>query len=367
MIRRLVCLTLAAAAAAVVPSAASAGQYSVTACFDSINRSWEPNRSNGSADAFIECPGGVSVNGRLTGGMVARNTGGAASAPGYSSAKVFFDAPPGARIVRVTGEINQTSTSGWQAGIRDETLGRWLWCGTGCQSTFGLWAPFDIGGLSTGRVAALVICGRTTCPRDALHALAALRNVTVVVAEDSAPSVSIAGGSLAQRGWRRSWQDVVVGASDGVGIRSTSVLIDGQTKRSAERACDATRAVPCPNGGNSFQIQTAEFADGLHTLAAAAVDSAGNRSQVTRRIGVDNTSPNRPIDLGVDGGMGWRATNSFRLRWTNPRESAAPIAGASVELCPIGPVAPGVTCTTSTPSGPGLSSAAGIRVPGPGQ
>ncbi|MEA2132201.1 MAG: hypothetical protein QOC68_110, partial [Solirubrobacteraceae bacterium] len=140
MIRRLAlvaaCLTLAVIATASLAPAALAGQYTVTACFDTINHSWQPYASNGAVTSYIDCPGGVSVNGRLTEGMVARNTGGPASAPAYSNAKVYFDAPAGARIVRVTGEINQTSTGGWEAGIRDEGMGRWLWCGSGCQSTF---------------------------------------------------------------------------------------------------------------------------------------------------------------------------------------------------------------------------------------
>ena len=322
MIRRLVCLMLAAAAtASMVPSAAHAGQYTVGACFSSINNSWQGARSNGFADAFVECPGGVSVNGRLTQGMGARNTGGAAWAPGYSHAKLFFDAPPGARIVRIAGEINPSSTGGWQAGIRDETLGRWLWCGTGCLSTFGLWTGFDIGGLSTSRVSALVICGRASCPRDALYGLAALRGVNVVLAEDIAPAVSIAGGSLAAGGWRSGWQDLVVAAHDGVGVRRTSVIVDGHVKGNIEHPCDATRTVPCPSGGDAFQIQTREVADGHHTLVAQAVDSAGNASEVSRRIAVDNHAPGGPMALGVDGGSGWRATNLFRLRWTNPPQT----------------------------------------------
>ncbi len=66
-------------------------------------------------------------------------------------------------------------------------------------------------------------------------------------------------------------------------------------------------------------------------------------------------------------GTGWKAANSFRLRWANPRQTAAPVAGASIALCPLPPVAPGANCATATRAGTGVSSAAGIRVPGPGQ
>jgi hypothetical protein len=362
-------LCCAAVAAAVLPSAAHAGQYTVTSCFgDGVNNSWQPFHGNGHVDAYSDCPGGVSVNGRQTAGMVARNTYGSAAAPGLTMAEVFFDAPAGGRIVRVTGEINQTSTNGWQAGIHDDGAGQWRWCGTSCLSTFGGWYGFDIGGLSTNRVSAYVICGRQSCARDGLYGLAALRNVSVVVSEDSPPSVAIASGPLASGGWQRGVQEVGVAASDGVGIRRTTVLVDGVPRRGAERGCNPTRTVPCPNGTDSFPIPTTELSDGPHTLTAEAVDSAGNEAQTTRRIAVDNTAPLSPSALAVAGATGWRGKNSFQLRWSNPRQSAAPIAAASIVLCPLAHTTSDlIGCVTPSRTSAGLQSATGVRVPGPGQ
>ena len=368
MIRRLGAIMACLAVAAVtLPATARAGQYTVTACHaDGVNNSWQSSRTNAYADAYIDCPGGVSINGRLTGGMIARNTGGPGTAPRYSAASVFFDAPAGARIVRVTGQVNQNSTGGWTAGIRDMTIGRWLWCGTGCLSTFGIWPNIDIGGLSTGRIAAVVLCDVSTCARDGVHALAALRNVNVVVGEDSPPSLAFGGGSLVAGSWRRGVQDVAVYASDGIGVRRTDILADGAVWQRSNRMCDVTRAVPCPNGVDSFRVQTRDLSDGFHLVKAVAVDSAGNPAEVARRIAIDNTAPVRPSALSVDGGTGWRSANSFRLRWANPRESAAPIAGASIS-CPAVNPAPQLRCTTTTRPGSGLNSVDGIRVPGPGQ
>ncbi len=199
MIRRLAaataCLILCALAMA---SPAPAGTFTVRACHsDGINNSWQTFRSNGFADAYIQCPGGAIIGGRVNEGMVARNTGGSGNAPFFSHARVFFDAPPGARIVRVTGQIKQNSTGGWWAGIHDETMNRWAWCGPGCLSTYGNWVGFDVG-LSTNRVAALTMCVQSGgCARDGLHGFAAIRDVNVVVADDNAPSVAIKAG--------RSW------------------------------------------------------------------------------------------------------------------------------------------------------------------
>jgi hypothetical protein len=369
MIRRLaavsVCLTVATVA---VPASARAGIFTVRACHsDGVNNSWQTYRSNGYADAYIQCPGGAIINGHVNDGMIARNTGGPGTAPWFSNASVYFDAPPGARVVRVTGQIKHNGTGGWLAGIHDETMNRWVWCGPGCLSTFGNWVGFDVG-LSTSRLAALVICAQPACARDTLHAVAAIRDVDVVVADDNAPNVAIKGGSLVAGGWRRGVQDVVVEAGDAVGIRRVTIHIDGHPNANVDRACDATRAVQCPNGSDSFLVQTSELSDGAHALASEAIDSAGNHSQVGRRVLVDNTAPSRPFALSADAGGGWKAANSFTLRWSNPRESAAPIAGATIALCPIAHVAPDVGgCATTTRSGTGLTSVSGIRVPGPGQ
>ena len=370
MIRRLgavmACLIVAAVA---LPSPAHPGTFTVRACHsDGINNSWQTFRSNGHADAYIQCPGGAIINGHVNEGMIARNTGGPGSAPYFSHARTFFDAPPGARIVRVTGQINQNSTGGWWAGIHDETMNQWVWCGPNCLSTYGNWVGFDVG-LSTSRVAALVMCVRSSgCARDGLHAIAAIRDVNVVIADDNAPSVAIRGGSLVAGGWRRGVQDVTVDASDWVGIKSALVRVDGLVRGTAEHSCELTRAAPCPNGTDTFAVRTGELADGSHTVTAEAVDSAGNSAQLSRRIAVDNTAPIRPTSLSIDGGAAWRSSSSFKLRWNNPPQSVAPIAGASIAVCPIAHTAPDrVGCTTTTRSGVRLQSIDGVRVPAPGQ
>jgi hypothetical protein len=206
------------------------------------------------------------------------------------------------------------------------------------------------------------------CSRDGLHALAAIRDVNVVIADDNAPSVAIRGGSLVAGGWRRGVQDVAVDASDGVGVKRAQVLVDGLVRGTAEHSCDATRAVPCPNGSDTFAVKTSELADGSHIVTAEGLDSAGNLAHVSRRIAVDNTAPIRPSSLSIEGGAAWRSSNSFKLRWNNPRQTAAPIAGASIALCPITHTMPDVVgCTTTTRSGAGLQAIDGVRVPAPGQ
>jgi hypothetical protein len=154
VIRRLPALTLVTAIAALgSAAAASAGTYTVRACHsDGINNSWSTYRSNGFADAYIQCAGGT-----INEGMVARNTGGPGLAPAFSNAQVYFDAPAGTRIVGVAGQARLQSDGGWDAGIRDVTMNRWVWCGNTCLSDFGQTLWFNIGGLGedSDRVGAL--------------------------------------------------------------------------------------------------------------------------------------------------------------------------------------------------------------------
>ena len=365
MIRRCsMWLCCAAVVAAALPSGASAGTYEVRACFgDSANNSWVGWRSNGFADAYAQCPS--TVNGVATEGMVARNTGGPGTAPHFSHARLTFEAPHGAQVIQVRGLTKQNSTGGWEAGLHDEVANRWAMC---C-STLGTWQPFTVQ-LSTTKVAALAMCVRQpSCSRDRLHGVVGLRDVTVTVADDTPPSIAISGGPLVAGGWRRQVQAVTTNASDNVGIRRVRVLVDGRARGGVQHSCDPTRTLQCANGADTFSVDTRPLSDGSHVLTAEATDSAGNHMEATRRVAVDNTAPSRPSALSVDGGSGWRTANAFRLRWANPRQPAvAPIAGASIVLCPIGLVAPGIKCINlARRTGAGLSSANGIRVPGPGQ
>jgi hypothetical protein len=246
----------AIAAAALLPSAASAGQYTVTACTtNGVNNSWETFRTNDFAAAYVECPGGVVVNGHMNQGMVAHSTVGPGLAPYFSHARVFFDAPPGAKVIRVNGEINQSSGSGgWLAGVYDETGNKWASC-TLC-GTNGSWVRFGTQ-LSAGRVSALAMCAQDSgCARDRMYAYVAIRNVEVVVSESSAPNIAIRSGNLVAAGWRAGTQNVVVDAADPVGIRRVRLLVDGLVRGGIQHACDATRAVQCANGADTFSVDT---------------------------------------------------------------------------------------------------------------
>ena len=345
-------------------SSAQAGTYEVRACHDTVNNSWASYRSDASSDAYAQCPGGFSGGD----GLIARNTGGAANAPIYSQAMMYFDAPPGAAVVRVRGNFKMKAVGGWHAGIHDMSSRRWVLCGSTCTDTLGAWFPFDIGGLGTSRIAALVVCA-SSCRRDALHGFMAMSHVTVTLEENGAPGVAIAGGSVVQGGWRRGLQDVLVEAWDFIGTRRTEVSVDGGSPTSRFNACDDTRAVPCPNGTYTHLVNTRILEDGAHDFRVTAVDSAENRASRDTTIYVDNTGPSSPRALATARGGAWQARNEFTLRWDNPPQSAAPIAGATLAVCPVGQpdLELGGCPTVTRYSGRDLDQIHNIEVPRPGQ
>jgi hypothetical protein len=348
---------------------AHAGVYEVRACHsDGVNNSWWTYASNGFATAYVQCPGGVLIGGHMNEGMIARNTGGPGQAPSFSHAMVQFQSPPGARVVRVRGQIMHNGTGGWQSGMHDRELNRWIWCGPTCLSSFGWWLNFDVGGLSTTRIAALTVCGASACARDGLHGVAAIKDVTVSIADEGAPSVALKGGSLLGGGWRRGTHDVVVEAWDHVGIRRKEVHVDGTLKAARESACDDTLPVPCPNGTDSMSIDTAQLSDGRHTITAQAIDAANNVAATHAELSVDNTPPARPQGLAIERGAGWQARNSYALAWTNPPQNGtAPIAGIEYALCPhTNRPDDFAGCAQGARSGNGITRIEDLTVPGTG-
>jgi hypothetical protein len=358
LIRLVVGCALGATLLVSAPATARAGTYTVTACqIDWVNNSWAGHRSNEHVEAFTSCFGE---------GLSARNAGGYLNAPA-SRGMVYFDAPSGARILRISGEAKQHSTGGWLAGIRDEGLGRWLWCGPGCLSTFGTWAGFDIGNLSTGRVAAVVECSWSCKRENAVQGLIAIRNVSVVVYDDNPPSVGVAGGSAVSGGWKRGVQSLDVAASDAVGVKRVEVFLDGTRVWRAPYVCNYSLPSPCPNGVDTLELNTSWVQDGRRDLTVRATDAADNVAETRREITIDNTAPLAPHDLQSDAGEGWRSHNRFDVAWDNPpQHGMSPIVGADYRICPAANnPASDTGCVRGARTAPGLRAMT-LEAPGPG-
>jgi hypothetical protein len=95
-----------------------------------------------------------------------------------------------------------------------------------------------------------------------------------------------------------------------------------------------------------------------------ATDAAGTAATATKTVRVDNSAPDAPIGLSVDGGDAWRKANHFDVRWSNPPQTAAPIVGAEWRMCREDSA---TTCVTGSQAASGDDgSLAGLKVPSAG-
>ncbi len=228
--------------------AAHAGAYHVRSCFpDGIAGIWQRSRTTDLADAYVECPEGTNNNH----GLYARNVLSSKPAPGFGSAQLVVNSPPGTYIDDIQFEANIAKSRNWQAGLWDAQNHRWLWCGIACGTSF-IWSSQRVGGFATNSLELKLICGASQCPSDGqLVAFLALRNVTLRLQDVWAPKVAIVGGSLASGGWKRGVQTVGVAGSDNTGVRSLRALVDGGRARRADVGCDDHLSRPCPDSAQS--------------------------------------------------------------------------------------------------------------------
>ena len=360
------------ALAALVPSAARAGTYEVRACdaANGVNNSWAAESNNGQLTAYNECPSG----GNKSRGMVARTTVGGSGVPPGSWARLIFHAPGGTTIVGVRAGYRyyRGGYTGYEAALSDGTQVL-----AGCSSfqapcdssSSDQWIPVQ----NRGVIYSNVFCARTPCPTSStgdpnngyVQATANLFSAVVTLQDDSPPSIGSFGGDLWGGGWKRGTRSVSLDASDNSGISRTRALIDGQLAGDAAKPCDNTRTVPCPQGGELFSLNTvAASTDGAHSVTVQAFDAAGNMSQETRQVHIDNTPPAPPQQVQLDGGDGWRSTNSFKLQWSNPSEpGTAPVAGAEWEICRTSGKP---SCQRGQAAGGDLTSADKVKVPDAG-
>jgi hypothetical protein len=361
--KRLLVLTTTTLTFALAPPA-SAGEYSVKACFSDPrlgpagNGSWYVDSPYTPYVAtYSSCPGE---------GIVTRMSGGSGSAPYGASARHTFAAPGGTRIKNVKAKIKVNAEYGWYAGVVDDTP-RWIWCGNSCTS-WGQYWDFSFG-VNSPRVFAQVTCGNGSgCPRSAQYGIIAMQDVEVTVGDDVAPSVAITGGSVTAPGWHRGNQDVGISSSDSAGIRAAEAHVGGVQRAAHTTRCDWAQARPCQDEAGVMPIPGSAFgSDGVHRVVVRVADAANNWSQVARDVYIDQTPPGQALDVRLEGGDSWRATNSFGLQWRNPPQAASPINAMHYAICPEdGQAGAPATCTVGTARGRGIASLRDLRVPRPG-
>jgi hypothetical protein len=309
---------------AMVPATAAAGGYDVYACDPSIaggaNNSFTP-LADGGMTAYTYCPPGQ--------GLVARNIWDNGQTPFLQGAYMIFDAPPGTYVESIAFQAGlKRNDCNWalQLVASGYDLGGTVVWGQGAGQDCSGWqldddfAFFPINfsyAIGTPRVRIETRCGSWAgCSRNGVASIR-LRNVRVHVRDDAPPALTTGRGALwTSTGWLGGPQSVGFDASDGAGISEASVLVDGNELVHKIYSCDQTQRAPCPQTAIDAPLNTAGWgADGSHTVTLQAVDGGGNPASASRTVYIDNTAPDAPQNLTMDGGDGWRAGNSFNLRW----------------------------------------------------
>lgn len=358
-----------------LPRAASANGYDVLACNASVaggaNNSWHTFASDPGMTAYVDCPAGQ--------GIVARDVYDGGASSWLQGSYVYFDAPSGASVASVSFEVGlRRNDCGW--GV-EMVAGPQDWTGNVifglpanqlCDSQFQ--TPDELTyfpgrysyNVNAPRLRIEARCGASSCSRNGVAAMH-IRNVDVRVEDDTAPSLTGGRGALwTSNSWLSGQQAIGFDANDGSGIRSTVISVDGKELAHSDYACDPTQAAPCPAGSENQTYATAAFgADGPHTVTLSATDAAGNTATTSHTDYIDNTAPDAPQNLTVEGGDGWRQTNSFNINWSLAASAAAgaPITGAAWELCPADATQP---CKDGSSNGANISALKDFRVPDPG-
>ena len=339
----------ALAACLALPAAAQAGTYEVVACDaapGAANAAWSAHDDPGTL-AATSCPTGsderrgLTVRNLLDEGTVGRGEG----------ASMTFQVPAGTTLERIGYDWDgRQADTDWTVGLVGESRADLI---AGCPARPGADGRCRLGTEGAPDACAHDLDGRrevslvATCAArggcstkplgsqtDRTRARLAAHSATVEIADSSRPDLSTTGGELLVDRWLRGTVEASLSAQDNVGLRATTFDVDGERRRTDARECDYTRAIPCPRAvAPAYALDTTDLADGSHQVAFAAIDTAANRSSLSRTIRVDNHASGPVDDLHVVGGEETRAENSFDVRWTIPGGQAAPVARAHYRLC----------------------------------
>ncbi len=300
--------------------------------------------------------------------LTTRNVGGSFSTPAGAEGGWIFDAPPGASIGSFALQGPFLGNDGWQAAVMAAGQFPVENCpGSTCPGAYK-YLNNTYPGNGAPAVIVRLRCGSTRgCPNSGWRGYANVYASSVTIVDWTTPGVRITGGPLVAGGWRRGTQTVSYDAGDNVGIKEMRAYLGDSPRASDPRACWYGSKTPCPNGGGALSVSTAGVPDGPHVLTVQAIDTAGNVANASQTVNVDNSAPSAPSGLTLDGGPGWRATNAFAVRWSNPPQSGSPVAAALYRLCPESNDADELRgCKTGSRSGTGLRGISDLKVPDQG-
>jgi hypothetical protein len=146
----------------------------------------------------------------------------------------------------------------------------------------------------------------------------------ILTVADPVPPTARLGGALVAPGWHRGSVPLEIGGDDpvGSGVAWLETSIDGGPGFPRPVACAValiegqwrgTRLRPCPpSATQDFESDTAQLADGAHTLRACAVDLGGGTGCApTVQILVDNSAPTVEFTAAPEGQVAARVSDPY--------------------------------------------------------
>src|SRR3954464_14155372 len=306
--RKFVISTLAIMAL-LVPATAHGAQYTVHACGDGDNNSFfgatSDNRMSARSLCAADAQGhrlGVAVLAGVSQGTV----------PVFANATQSFLAPPGTTIAHVHLKADARTANGDWAALLQASTDRFsstFWTVAGCSprpgdaaacnaATTSVAQNYDLSGATGFR--SVVACGNfagcgtfTTAAWPFSRAYYLMHQADVTLEDNSAPTVAVIGGELAETAWMHGSGRIVYDTGDNSGVSRTQLIIDDTVFDHFERPCDYTFTAPCGTfSGLTYTLDTSRIADGPHRVTVAAYDATDvNRGTAVRTALVDNHAP----------------------------------------------------------------------------
>jgi hypothetical protein len=323
-VRAVLALWVALAVAGLVASSANAGEYHVYSCRTPTGvaapiSGWGPSTNGPWMEVNNNCESGGSLTAALDGNV---------SHPANTSAATWtFSAPAGTRIAAAK-LWRSTYVSSWEAGNNSTetqleapgdttTADVFSQCVRfeGCESVGSSSVPMSQANLVVAPSDNLTeathlyvnaSCGGgddSSCPAVGAGSAASisLYAADITLADDTPPTVSSVGGSLAAGGTLSGVGDISFSAADtGSGLYEAVFLVDGhavsrQLLESGNGPCrnvggtsDGSNAFfevePCPLAlSDDLSFDTALASDGSHLLTVQLLDAAGNATTIINR------------------------------------------------------------------------------------
>lgn len=301
--RRVFCGLAAAAVMALAPASASAGTFNVVSCSASntwVNNSWTTSFSTGGQfDAYTNCnsSSASAINGVDVTRALAIATK-PVSMPAPASAFWRLDAPSGLTITRLAynRQMRIYNSGVWRVQTLADTselegcqLGP---LDTECNVNAGSRGTIAFTSLTATsvRFGASCISGCIGGGSGPAVAVAA-GSMSVTLSDPTNPSANALSGSLPGGSSVTGSQSVTVSGSDLTGIKTASVLIDGnQVNSTNNSSCDFSFTRPCaqisPSFSSTFSVDTSALAPGSHTLTGRVYDAAGNMASSSSSFSV---------------------------------------------------------------------------------